>query len=442
MKKIAAPASGAASGSLLASGAASIVIGSVALAVLGSGLISTSLLGVGIFAIASSLINFKNDRNILFKNLGLYATNEDGKPVYPKMLHKIKTDTGERWVLSLPYGLTTIDFEKVKYRLEQFFDAEITIDYENKHAILNIHTKKLPDMIEFEKQELKPNEWIVGVRNDGKYETIQFGDSIAHILIGGMTGYGKTNFLNVNLLNANLNHKPEQVKYWLSDLKGGSELIPFADARLTEHFAASLEETVVLLQNLIEEVQKRLQIRMNERKKSLSIKKYPPIICIIDEYPNLVNDKEVFEMLCYLARTARSVNVHLVLTTQRASREYVPGILKCNLAGTVCFATKSEADSEVILGKGDYDGVLIRNKGRAIYDTPEKRVTVQVPYISERNLYALLKPYIVKKKKEVQNDNRERQTDFGLLPDSKRHDVRAGNTIDFSKCKPKKGNCM
>ena len=432
--------------SLLVDGALGVFAGAMAWSLLGPGIIPAVMTAAGAGAMLYHTIKPKDQEwEVLCDNLGLCVDGLDKTTLYPKVLKRIKTDTGEKLWLTLPYGLTTLDFEKVRYRMEQFYDAEINIEYSNKKAIVEIHTKKLPEIIEFEPQKINPNEWIIGMRNDGTYETIQFGDNTAHMFAAGMKGYGKTTFLNINLLNANMQHNPEQVKYWIIDLKGGSELIPFADAKLTERFTWNTEEATMLLNMLVIEVNKRLKIRMQQRKKGLSLSKYPPIICVIDEYPNLVNVPEAFDALCYIARTARAVNIHLVLTTQRASREYIPGILKCNLAATVCFATKTEADSEVILGKGDYDGVLIRNKGRAVYDTPAKRVTVQVPFVDEKTLVKMLEPYIEKKTAQkpnigvIKNDNRERPHAFGALRESQSNDIAASifDTLSSSKTKRK-----
>ena len=102
---------------------------------------------------------------------------------------------------------------------------------------MEIHTKKLPELVEFEPQKLQPNEWIIGQKNGEGIETLKFDDNNAHMFVTGMTGYGKTNFFNINLLNANLHHNPEDVEYWIIDLlyeikhliKGGGNHVKFND---------------------------------------------------------------------------------------------------------------------------------------------------------------------------------------------------------------------
>jgi len=423
--------------SLLVDGVLGVFTGAMAWSLLGPGIIPAVMTAAGAGAILYRSIRPKDqDWEILCDNLGLCVDGPEQTKMYPKILKRIKTDTGEKLWLTLPYGLTTLDFEKVKYRMEQFYDAEINVEYKNKKAVLEIHTKKLPEMVEFEPQELEPNEWIVGQKNDKSIETLKFDDNNAHMFVAGMTGYGKTNFFNVNLLNANLHHEPEEVEYWIIDLKGGSELVPFANAKLTKYFTGDLDEAIGLLHQLIVKVRKRLAEQLKCRANGDMKPRFKPIFCIIDEYPNILFSKEAFETLCYIARTARSVDVHLIIATQRSSHEYLPGILKCNLPATVCFATKSEADSEVALGRGSYDGVFLQHKGRAILDTPAKRITVQVPYVKEKELIEMLKPH---RKAVNDNDNEKRLATFGALGESEGNDSSASffDTLSSSKAKRK-----
>lgn len=422
---------------LLVDGALGVFAGTMAWSLLGPGIIPAVMTAAGAGAILYRSIRPKDqDWEILCDNLGLCVDGPEQTKMYPKLLKRIKTDTGEKLWLTLPYGLTTLDFEKVRYRMEQYFDAEISIEYKDKKAILEIHTKKLPELVEFGPQKIGPNEWIVGRKNGEGMETIKFDDNNAHMFVAGMTGYGKTNFFNINLLNANLQHRPEDVEYWIIDLKGGSELVPFANAKLTRYFTGDLDEAVGLLNKLVIEVKRRLAEQLKRREEGKQKPRFKPVFCIIDEYPNILFRKEAFETLCYIARTARSVDVHLIIATQRSSHEYLPGILKCNLPATVCFATKSEADSEVALGRGNYDGVFLQHKGRAILDTPAKRITVQVPYVKEKELIEMLKPH----RKVVKNDdNRERLPAFGALGEGSSNDGSSSifDTLSSSKTKRK-----
>lgn len=418
--------------SLFYQGTLGIIAGTMAYQFMGPGIIPFVTTGIGMAAVTYSVIKPKDDFKILFRNLGLFARNLDGEEIYPKILKKQHTSTGHSLILSLPYGLTTIDFEKVKHRLEQHYDAELEIDYHSKTAIVKVHTLKLPEIADYEEVKIRANQWIAGLRHDGKYELITFDDTTPHMFCAGMTGWGKTNFVAVNLYNANTQFTQNDVEYWLIDLKGGTGFGPFENARLTKAYSDDIFDACKILINLKHVTDERIKVRKNKR---YITKDFKPIFCIIDEYPDLIDfNEDAFKILVYIARKARAANVHIVLTTQRASREYLPGILKCNLAATMCFGCKTDADSEVILGKGDVSGALIQHKGRAILDTPAKRVTVQVPYIPEKDVVEMLEPYL-----EVREDvDTAGLYAFGAYPQSQSNDSKTGQLIVMPEGKAKR----
>ncbi len=418
--------------SLFYQGALGIIAGTMAYQFMGLGVVSIVTIGASMAAVAYSIVKPGEDFKTLFRNLGLFARNLDGEEIYPTVLKKQPIPTGYLLILSLPYGLTTIDFEKVRFRLEQHYDAELEIDYSSKTAIVKIHTIKLPERVDYIEVKTKPNQWIAGLRHGGKYELITFDDTTPHMFCAGMTGWGKTIFADVNLYNANTQFTIDDVEYWLIDLKGGTGFGPFEHARLTKVFCDDVYDAGRVLLNLKQITDERIIIRKNKRYTTTDFK---PIFCVIDEYPDLIDfNDDAFKLLVYLARKARAANIHIILTTQRASREYLPGTLKCNLAATMCFGCKTDADSEVILGKGDVSGALIQHKGRAILDTPAKRVTVQVPYIPEQEFDEMLVPYLG----VIEDDDRAGLYAFGAYPEGEGNYVKTGQLIVMPEGKAKR----
>src|SRR5207253_4159434 len=71
-------------------------------------------------------------------------------------------------------------------------------------------------------------------------------------------------------------------------------------------------------------------------------------------------------LLCDIARMGRAAGVHLVACTQRPDADAVPGQLKANLAGTVAFRVRNEANSRILLDC-DRAALLPCHQGRAIW---------------------------------------------------------------------------
>lgn len=92
--------------------------------------------------------------------------------------------------------------------------------------------------------------------------------------------------------------------------------------------------------------------------------KLPYIVVFIDEVADLMNQvqKEIEEPIQRLGQKGRASGVHLILSTQRPSREVVTGLIKSNLPTRLALSVGSEVDSRIILdetgaetlkGKGD-----------------------------------------------------------------------------------------
>lgn len=88
------------------------------------------------------------------------------------------------------------------------------------------------------------------------------------------------------------------------------------------------------------------------------------IVIVIDELADLIlsNPKEITSLLVRIAQMGRAAGIHLILSTQRPSREVLPGLLKANIPVKICFKVTTAVNSRVVLdvagaenliGKGD-----------------------------------------------------------------------------------------
>ena len=81
-------------------------------------------------------------------------------------------------------------------------------------------------------------------------------------------------------------------------------------------------------------------------------KRLPAIVCIIDEYADLIcseHKKEFNKYVTRLVQKARAASIHLIISTQRPSVDVVDGITKANLPTKIALFVANHIDSMNII---------------------------------------------------------------------------------------------
>lgn len=77
----------------------------------------------------------------------------------------------------------------------------------------------------------------------------------------------------------------------------------------------------------------------------------PHIVIIVDDFEKMMTfaDKEIERAIVRLAKKARAVGIHLILSTQLPSIDVLTGLIKMNLPCRICSQVKSTLDSRIVL---------------------------------------------------------------------------------------------
>lgn len=277
---------------------------------------------------------------------------------------------------------------------------EIELSYDGM-LIVRVYNEPMPKLVEM--FEGKAWEVPIGImREKNKYIFHDF-EKIPHFVLGGATRYGKSNLIN-GIITSLIKQQPNNVKLHLVDLKGGVELCDYENIKQTISIAYEPEEALETLKKAYEGMRDMQQIlrRMGKKKvQDAGIKERHFII--IDEVgelnPEEEVDKELREIkkecqkyMSQIARLGAGLSYRQILATQYPTGDVIPRACKQNSDAKLCFRVQSSTASRVVLD-GEGAEKLPEIKGRAIYQTADKKVIVQTPLITPDDIQSIIKPH-------------------------------------------------
>lgn len=200
-----------------------------------------------------------------------------------------------------------------------------------------------------------------------------------HCIIAGATGSGKSVCINTIVMSIVHNAKPDEIKLIMVDpkkveLTGYSKLPHMLAPVITEARGAT-----AALNFLVKEMENRYEMLKNigvrnieafnnrkidlEFEKTLGMEipaKMHYIVAIIDELADLmmVASSDIETPIARIAQMARAVGIHLILATQRPSREVITGLIKANFPTRISFKVASRINSQIILDEIGAESLL------------------------------------------------------------------------------------
>lgn len=228
--------------------------------------------------------------------------------------------------------------------------------------------------------------------------------TMPHLLVAGATGMGKSVGLNAIITSLLSKRTPDELKLVLIDPKQ-VEFTPYRDIAkpyLLKRLADSdpiitdVKEALNTLSAICDLMDSRYTLLKAAGVRNLAeynatipevlaSGKLPYIVVIVDEFADLMllsrtNKALLEEYICRIAQKARAVGIHMIVSTQRPSTEFVTGCIKANFSARIAFRTTSGVDSRVILGAQGAE--KLAGKGDFIFSNGGDFVRAQCAYIS------------------------------------------------------------
>lgn len=233
-----------------------------------------------------------------------------------------------------------------------------------------------------------------------------------HCIIAGATGSGKSVCINTIVMAILMNAKPDEVKLVMVDPKK-VELTPYSN--LPHMLAPVITEpqgACAALNWMVKEMESRYDIlkltgtrnieSFNTRKVDKEAEaalgreiplKMPYIVGIIDELADLmmVASHDIETPIARIAQMARAVGIHLILATQRPSREVITGLIKANFPTRISFKVASRVNSQIVLDEIGAESLL--GNGDMLFLPPGSShlIRAQGAFIRDEDINAVVK---------------------------------------------------
>jgi S-DNA-T family DNA segregation ATPase FtsK/SpoIIIE len=127
-------------------------------------------------------------------------------------------------------------------------------------------------------------------------------------------------------------------------------------------------DAVRLLDKLCKEMDERYAFLASHACKDIDafnakylINKMPRLILVVDELADMMKSdygKQVEKNLVRIAQKARACGIHMVLATQRPTKDVVTGLIKANIPCRVAMSVPSKVDSLVMLDRTGAENLM------------------------------------------------------------------------------------
>lgn len=231
---------------------------------------------------------------------------------------------------------------------------------------------------------------------------------IPSLLIGGVTGSGKSVVEDLILTQLIDYNTPENLKLSIFDPKG-NEFGRYKDSKHLLHKPiADIDEAIEKLEELVEISEKRFQEMANHNTlKGLSIKdiksfndmvdageidaeKMPYIVVVIDELADLMaNERERAEdAIKRLSMKSRASGIRLILSTQIPRREVLTGAIKANVQAMLSLMVSNIRESYTMIGETGAE--KLKPHGDFILKTHDGTQRGQAYYIDDSKIQSII----------------------------------------------------
>ncbi|ANH78677.1 Cell division protein FtsK [Candidatus Chlamydia sanziniae] len=233
-----------------------------------------------------------------------------------------------------------------------------------------------------------------------------------HLIIAGTTGSGKSVCINTIVMSIIMTTLPSEIKLVIVDpkkveLTGYSQLSHMLSPVITESRGAynalvwlvkEMESRYEILRYLglrnIQSFNSRIRNVATESSYDKEIpEKMPFMVGIVDELSDLLlsSSQDIETPIIRLAQMARAVGIHLILATQRPSREVITGLIKANFPSRVAFKVANKINSQIIIDEPGAENLMGNGDMLVVFPSVFGAIRAQGAYICDEDINKVIK---------------------------------------------------
>jgi S-DNA-T family DNA segregation ATPase FtsK/SpoIIIE len=234
----------------------------------------------------------------------------------------------------------------------------------------------MPRLVEPDAKPLPPGIAVLGLCDDGAPLLLRLpSPDVAHVLIAGTTGSGKTALCQTMILSLAMTHRRSQLQFVLVDPKRHA-FKPFARLpHLLRPVIGDATEAVDALRELV---------RLMEARHVAQGEMTPRILVVLDELADLmqVGGKALNEHLTRLVQRGREAGIHVVACTQKPSSQVMGTLIRANFPVRLVGKVVSPEDARVAAGIGGTGAEKLTGRGDFVAIAAGQVIRFQAAYVS------------------------------------------------------------
>ncbi len=248
--------------------------------------------------------------------------------------------------------------------------------------------------------------------------------NMAHLLIGGGSGTGKSTLIHAIVNSLIIQNPPERFKFILIDQTGAEFSLYENIPHLYKPVISDRAEAKTAVSELLSEMERRYGEFKRYGVKDISeydkfagkddsLPRMPRIMLVIDGYEDIAcDDPDAFQKsITSLLQKSRAAGMHIVVSSSAPPGGVLRRIMTSYFLARIIFKTSSKEESNTYIGTDDATELL--EHGDALFSdgTTEEFERVATPYISAIDIKTAVKTLIENTKKLTERDGEASDTE-------------------------------